>query len=129
MKEFDYSDENIERTVAADYFNRNIYIKNLINYINNADEQSTYAISGEWGSGKTVFMHQLMYVINNRKILGDAKFAKAAYDEDGKKDIEVFYYNAWENELLKQPSIAILNSIIDEYCLFNTDDRISEAFL
>lgn len=82
----------------TDYFNRNIYIKNLINYINNADEQSTYAISGEWGSGKTVFMHQLMYVINNRKILGDVKFAKAAYDEDGKKDIEVFYHNAGKKE-------------------------------
>ena len=33
MKEFDYSDENIKRTIKADYFQRNVYIKNLINYM------------------------------------------------------------------------------------------------
>lgn len=123
MKEFDYSDENIKRTIKADYFQRNVYIKNLINYINATDEQTTYAISGEWGSGKTVFMHQLMYVIKNRDVFGDRDFKNTQYDDAGKKDMEVFYYNAWESELLKQPSIAILKSITNRYYLFSDDER------
>ena len=92
MKEFDYSDENIKRTIKADYFHRNDYIKNLINYINAADEQTTYAISGEWGSGKTVFMHQLMYVIKNRDVFGDRSFINREYDDAGKKDMELPVY-------------------------------------
>ena len=118
MKEFDYSDDNIKRTIQADYFKRNNYIQNLIKYINNADEQTTYAINGGWGSGKTVFMHQFMYAVRNREI-----FNGVATDETGTKDIEVFYYNAWERELLKQPSIGILEYILDEYHLFSQEER------
>ena len=118
MREFDYSDENIERTIKADYFKRNTYIQNLIMYINNSETQATFAVSGEWGSGKTVFMHQFMYTAKHRDIFGGNPIG-----EDGKKDMEVFYYNAWENELLKKPSIAILDSIIRKYYFWNKEDK------
>lgn len=118
MREFDYSDNNIKRTIEADYFNRNTYIQNLIKYINNSESQTTFAVSGEWGSGKTVFMHQFMYAVKHRNIFGGN-----AIGEDGKKDMEVFYYNAWENELLKKPSIAILDSIIRKYYFWNKEDK------
>lgn len=118
MLEFDYSSENIERTIKRDYFNRNIYISNLIGYIAHSDEYMTYAVNGQWGSGKTVFMHQLMHIMKNQNLID--QFASKDIKSD---DYEVFYYNAWENELMKKPSIAILRSIIDEYCIFSQEDK------
>lgn len=114
MKEFDYSLDNIKRTVKADYFGRNVYIRNLVNYISDSDEQATFAISGDWGAGKTVFMHQLMAVLKDQETMNICGLSHKKANE-----YEVVYYNAWENELLKRPSIAILSNLIDKYCVYD----------
>lgn len=112
MKEFDYSLDNIKRTVKADYFGRNAYIRNLVNYISDSEEQATFAISGDWGSGKTVFMHQFMAVLQDQEAMNMCGLSHKKANE-----YEVIYYNAWENELLKRPSIAVLSNLIDKYCV------------
>lgn len=122
MKEFDYGLDNLKRTIIADYFGRNTYIRNLINYINDANEQTTFAISGDWGSGKTVFMHQFMTVLQNQDMMNKCGLSDKIADE-----YEVFYYNAWENELLKKPSIAILSCLIDKYHAIDSEDREKAA--
>ena len=108
MKEFDYSLENLKRTINADYFGRNTYIKNLINYIDDFEGQTTFAISGDWGSGKTVFMHQFMTVLQNQDMMNRCGLPNKIANE-----YEVFYYNAWENELIKKPSI--ISKVISFY--------------
>jgi len=118
MKEFDYSLENLKRTILADYFGRNAYIKNLINYINDSDEQTTFAISGDWGSGKTVFVHQFKTVLENQDMLKTCRLPQEIADK-----YEVFYFNAWENELLKKPTIAILNTLADKYYEIDLEDK------
>lgn len=55
MNEFDFDDNNIKRTIAGNYFDRNKYICELIKYVLNAENQGSFALNGEWGSGKTVF--------------------------------------------------------------------------
>lgn len=118
MKEFDYSLENLKRTIRADYFGRNAYIRNLINYISDSEGQTTFAISGDWGSGKTVFMHQFMAVMQNQDMMG-----KCGLSDKKANEYEIFYYNAWENELMKKPSIALLSSLMGEYYLVDSEDR------
>lgn len=118
MIEFDYSDENIERTISGDYFDRNKYLKILLKSIINSDNQETLALNGEWGSGKTVFLHQFMHIAQNTDIA-----TKIGVDNYVPDDLEIFYYNAWEHELLKQPSIALLNSISHEYKIIDENDK------
>ena len=113
MKEFDFSSENIIKTIKDDYFNRNLRAINLIDIIHNADECTALAIDASWGSGKTVFVNQLKELILN----------KALYEEICKKNnhtpkdlsnISVFYFNAWEKNLVNNPAITLLKSVIED---------------
>ena len=118
MIEFDCSDENIKRTIEKDYFKRNAYILNLIDYVKDSVEFNTYAINGELGSGKTVFIYQFMYVVKHHELLAGDDFKDINQD-----DMLVYYYNAWEKELIKKPSMAILSSIINEICGIDQNER------
>ena len=118
MKEFDYSKENLKRTIREDYFGRNIYIKNLINYVKDSGGQATFAISGAWGSGKTVFMHQFMTLLDDQELINKLQLTNFTANQ-----WEFFYYNAWENELLKRPSIALLYDLVNKYYVFNLEER------
>lgn len=116
MKDFDYSVDNLKRTISRDYFGRNMYIRNLIKYISDSDEQTTFAISGDWGSGKTVFMHQFMTVVQNQDMIDLLGISDMSANE-----YEIFYYNAWENELLQKPTISILSRLLETYYPYEED--------
>lgn len=117
MNEFDFDDNNIKRTIAGNYFDRNKYICELIKYVLNAENQESLALNGEWGSGKTVFLHQLMYIAKNAALASELGIE--GYSPDA---LEVYYYNAWENELMNRPSIALLNSISRKYKIIDEND-------
>lgn len=116
MNEFDLDDDNIKRTIAGNYFDRNKYICELIKYVLNAENQESFALNGEWGSGKTVFLHQFMYIAKDADLA--LKLGIKDYSPD---ELEVYYYNAWENELMNRPSIALLNSISREYKIIDEE--------
>lgn len=118
MKEFDFSQDNLKRTINGDFFGRNIYIKKLINYVWNANEQTSFALNGEWGSGKTVFVHQFMVMAKDEDLSKQLNIV--GYNTN---DLEIYYYNAWENELLNRPSIALLNDIISKYKIIDEEDK------
>lgn len=117
MREFDLGDENIKRTVRGNYFDRNKYLSNLIKYVLNANNQESYALNGEWGSGKTVFLHQFMCIAKDAVLA-----AKLGINDYSPDELEVYYYNAWEHELMNRPSIALLNSISREYKIIDEED-------
>lgn len=127
MIEFDYSDNNIANTIEKDYFGRNIYLTNLIKTVNSIENYTAFSVDGKWGAGKTVFMHQFLYLLKNQDKYDQINGVVDGVDVS---QIEGFYYNAWENELMKNPSICILNSLIDEYSIFSSEDRrkASELF-
>lgn len=116
MNEFDLDDDNLRRTIEGNYFDRNKYICELIKYVLNAENQESFALNGEWGSGKTVFLHQFMYIAKNADLA--LKLGIKDYSPD---ELEVYYYNAWENELMNRPSIALLNSISREYKIIDEE--------
>lgn len=117
MNEFDFGDDNIKRTIDGNYFDRNKYICDLIKYVLNAENQESFALNGEWGSGKTVFLHQFMYIAKDVALASELGIE--GYSPDA---LEVYYYNAWENELMNRPSIALLNSISRKYKIIDEND-------
>ena len=73
-------------------------LKSIIaNQCNNPTGYS-FAIDGEWGSGKTWILNEL------EKQLAD----------DGSKKYLIFHYNAWENDFYEEPLVAILSVMIEK---------------
>ena len=80
-----------------DYLSRQPYIDILKSIIaNQRDNPSGYsfAIDGEWGSGKTWILNELESQLDNSYL--------------------IFHYNAWENDFYGEPLVAILSVIISE---------------
>lgn len=124
MKEFDYSDGNIANTINKDYFLRNKYLMYLIDIINSTVETKTLALDGTWGSGKTVFVHQFLYLLKDNEMYNNLLTKQKKESVVRPHKIEGFYFNAWENDLIKNPTVNLLFSLINEYKLFNCEDGI-----
>lgn len=80
----------------SDYLSRQPYIDLLKSIIaNQSDNPSGYsfAIDGEWGSGKTWILNELETQLDNSYL--------------------IFHYNAWKNDFYEEPLIAILSVIIE----------------
>lgn len=121
MKEFDYSNENILRTIKSDYFKRRDYLIYLADIVQNTEECTALAIDGSWGVGKTVFMQQFLLLLKDETIFNEVcKESKVKYPS-----AVGFYYNAWENDTVNNPAINLLNSVIYENSIF--EGELKEA--
>lgn len=121
--EFELTDANILESIEKDYFDRNKYISVLIQYITDSDAQNTFAINGAWGTGKTVFMNQFKYVLDNEA------YDMVNLENTEVKKIKTFYYNAWEHELLDSPTLALVLDLIneDKRIKKETKDKLKEV--
>ena len=121
--ELQFDDESIKDTIHSNTLNRNDKLFNLIRLLNSMNENHIISIDGSWGSGKTFFIKQLMYLKSNHN---DCAFIKQdihdTITEFDKKYILV-YYNAWENDDHNDP----LESII--YNLLNILPKYSDTFI
>lgn len=80
-----------------DYLSRQPYInllKSIITNQRNPKSGYSFAIDGEWGSGKTWILNELEIQLDNSYL--------------------IFHYNAWENDFYGEPLVAILSVIISE---------------
>lgn len=118
MKKYELltSDDNIFNTINDDWLGRNSKIINLMKLLNNVDENIIISIDGEWGTGKTFFIKQLIYICNNHDKIGNIKVHKdyAKVEEFSKKHVPV-YYNAWENDNHDNPLESLIYNILNEY--------------
>jgi len=86
--------------MQTDYLSRQPYLDLLKSIITNQKENPTgysFAIDGEWGSGKTWILQEL---------------EKQLLEENNNKYL-IFHYNAWENDFYDEPLVAILSVMID----------------
>lgn len=118
MKKYELliNDDNLFSTINNDWLGRNIKIINLMKLLNNVNENFIISIDGEWGTGKTFFIKQLIYICNNHSKIDNIKFHKdyAKVQEFSKKHI-VVYYNAWENDNHDYPLDSLIYNILNEY--------------
>lgn len=86
--------------MQPDYLSRQPYLDLLKSIIENQKENAngySFAIDGEWGSGKTWILQEL---------------EKQLLEEKDNKYL-IFHYNAWENDFYDEPLVAILSVMID----------------
>lgn len=91
---------------SEDKFNRKPIAKNLTNIILAKDEPLVISLDSEWGTGKTTFIQMWKDMLNN--------------EEEYQEQFETIYFNAWENDYIKDPLLAIFTEIHSE---INKDDK------
>lgn len=118
MKKYELliNDENLLSTINDDLLERNSKIINLMKLLNNVNENFILSIDGEWGTGKTFFIKQLIYICNSHSTIDCIKTHKdyAKIQEFSQKHI-VVYYNAWENDNHDNPLESLIYNVLNEY--------------
>lgn len=118
MKKYEIltSDDNLCKTINKDTLHRNIKIINLMRLLNHVNENFMMSIDGEWGTGKTFFVKQMIYLCKNFQNINNCVI------ESNKETIETFskkhlvvYYNAWENDNHEEPLESLIFNILNEY--------------
>lgn len=110
----DLTDDQILHHLRQNTIGRNEQLSVLVKLLNIAKENTVLAIDGAWGSGKTVFMKQLMILADSsvddygRNQLDDAAVEKLRETQ------KTFYFNAWENDYIGDALSAILLKLIAE---------------
>lgn len=107
----DLTDEQVLYHLKQDTLKRNKQLSVLIKLLNSMDDSTVMAIDGAWGSGKTVFIRQLLMLANGsvegyNSSLDEAAIAKLQENQ------KVFYFNAWESDYIGDALSAILLKLI-----------------
>ena len=93
-----------------DFLSRQPYLDLLKSIIaNQHDNPSGYsfAIDGDWGSGKTWILNELETQLDNSYL--------------------IFHYNAWENDFYNEPLVAILSVMIEKLNQVTSQKSLYEA--
>lgn len=118
MKKYELliNDDNLFSTINDDLLGRNSKIINLMKLLNNVNENFIISIDGEWGTGKTFFIKQLIYICNNHSKIDNIKTHKdyAKVKKFSQKHL-IVYYNAWENDNHDNPLESLIYNILNEY--------------
>lgn len=102
---------NFQETIVKNNLNRNKHLTNLINIVNNVDGSIVIGIDGKWGTGKTVFLKQFEYLLNDE----DDEAADNLFTGLSllKEKTEAFYFNSWENDIYENPLLALLLNLLN----------------
>lgn len=92
------TEENIKETYTKDLLDRKDVVDQFAALLKEEYCPVSVAVDGEWGSGKTFFVKQVAYRLNEDPL------------EDPKKCLTV-YYDAWENDNDCDPILSIVDCI------------------
>ncbi len=86
------------KSKTEDQFSVQKHVDALSDFISNSDTPITIAIQGEWGSGKTSFMHMV-----------EEKLCDSSMPDD--KRFDSIWVNAWARFMGEKPELAVKNVI------------------
>lgn len=108
------NDEILEH-LQANTIERNRQLSIFIKLLNSIEENKVLAIDGAWGSGKTVFIKQLLLIVNQENKQNNTPPSLNAEDiKDLQENQKAFYFNAWEYDYLDDALGALLLRLISE---------------
>ena len=94
----------MEEKTKIDLLQRREFINRIVALIkttSNNNGHRTFAIDGEWGSGKTWVLEEI-----EKELL-------AIEIEEGKRPFLVIHYNCWEYDYYEEPFIAIVSALLN----------------
>jgi hypothetical protein len=99
-----------------DYLNHNQHVKTVANFIRECNPPYVLGIHGDWGTGKTSFLHKLHLFLAHEDSgykKWDEEFVSLFPGEPLEKpeDIETIWFDAWRYQFEANPVIALLNEI------------------
>ncbi len=110
MKEL--TDEQILKHLRNNTILRNNQLSMLVKLLNSLKENTVLAIDGAWGSGKTVFVKQLLMLSDDTiQNYGHNTLDETAISLLREKQ-KTFYFNAWEYDYLGDALSAMLLKLI-----------------
>jgi KAP P-loop domain-containing protein len=110
MKEL--TDKQILRHLRNNTILRNNQLSMLVKLLNSLKESTVLAIDGSWGSGKTVFVKQLLMLSDSAiQDYGHNTLDEPAINLLREKQ-KTFYFNAWEYDYLGDALSAMLLKLI-----------------
>ena len=114
----DFSAENLRKSYINNILNRNTHIHNFISMLLNIEKGGVIAIDGEWGSGKTYFVHQVKWLFDSANENIDSDIKNVLNSTSPKLDniiehkYKVFYYDAWKHDKSNNPFFTLLRTMI-----------------
>ena len=104
-----FSGSNVDRNRlwADDVLGRAFCAKTLTNFLKNQNSALTVALNGSWGTGKTFFLERW----------------KLELKAEG---YEVVYFNAWRDDCLRDPLIAIIGQLLMSSIDLDSEKSYSE---
>lgn len=122
MKKYELNPTNdiLQETIEKDVLKRNKKIINLMRLLNNIDENYIISIDGEWGSGKTFFVKQLMHIRENNIFPSPFPNEKEVVKKFSEKYF-IVYYNAWQNDNHNDAIESLIYNILNEFPKFRKD--------
>lgn len=114
----DFSAENLRKSYINNILNRNTHIHNFISMLLNIEKGGVIAIDGEWGSGKTYFVHQVKWLFDSVNENIDSDIKTVLNSTSPKLDniighkYKVFYYDAWKHDKSNNPFFTLLRTMI-----------------
>lgn len=89
--------ENILKSFDDDLYDRKIIAENLTKIIESQNEPMAISLDSKWGTGKTTFIKMWQNFIS--------------IDEEYSSKFETLYFNAWKNDYIKDPLLALFSEI------------------
>lgn len=105
------TDDNIEYYLKNDFIDRNKYINSLGKLLLKLDSGAIISLDGKWGSGKTVFLKELEYLVNNENDSEYKNIEKSVINQL-RAEYMVFYFNSWENDSSDNAMLSLIYSLV-----------------
>lgn len=81
------------KSFEDDLYNRKVIAENLTKIMEAQDEPMVISLDSDWGTGKTTFITMWKDLLDT--------------NEEHKNKFKTLYFNAWENDYIKDPLLAI----------------------
>lgn len=104
--------ENNLESFDNDIYNRKNIAKSLTMIIESNDEAMVISLDSQWGTGKTTFIKMWKDLLEKDEIY-NSKF-------------DTLYFNAWENDYIKDPLLALFSEIENQ--INKKDGSLNQSF-
>lgn len=98
-------------TFEEDIYNRRVIAENLTKIIESQNESMVISLDSEWGTGKTTFVTMWKDMLDS--------------DEKYNSRFETLYFNAWENDYIRDPLLAIFSEM--EKQIHEEDSKVKKG--